>query len=214
MNMLEYKGVVFDDFVESDYGVWSQICDSCVNKHGISQSVLSTYSGSGICDVKGCENEADYYIEFPNDCTKTGCGYGVGWIVSEPEINVVEPSKIIITTDGKITLARLFSGNRVIDHAKAVCSQEDEFSFIVGSNLAFSRLLNKMMFPHAFNGKTVFFKNDAWGFTYGEVYTFVNGFTKDDYGTTFPYSGLSITDENDTRLRDEGFIAFNTTKEE
>lgn len=122
--------------------------------------------------------------------------------------------KIIITTDGKTTLARLFSGTRVIAHAKAVCSQEDEFSFIVGSNLAFSRLLDRMMFPHefTFNGKTVFFKNGAWGFTYGEVYTFVNGFTKDDYGNTFPYSGLSI--ENNTRLREEGFIAFNTTKEE
>lgn len=68
--MLEFKfkGIVFDDFGDGET-MWSQICQGCVDKHNISDTFLDD-AGQGICGVKGCQNEADYYIDFPNDCSK------------------------------------------------------------------------------------------------------------------------------------------------
>lgn len=48
--------------------------------------------------------------------------------------------KIVITTDGKTTTARLFDGKNVIKTAEAKCSPDDEFDFNTGASIAFSRL--------------------------------------------------------------------------
>lgn len=50
--------------------------------------------------------------------------------------------KIIITTDGRVTTARMFEGKRVVREAKATCSPKDRFDFEDGADLAFDRLLN------------------------------------------------------------------------
>lgn len=48
--------------------------------------------------------------------------------------------KIVITTDEKTTLARLYSGKEVIKSAEAKLSKNDEFDFMTGAKLAFERL--------------------------------------------------------------------------
>jgi hypothetical protein len=48
--------------------------------------------------------------------------------------------KIVITTDGRVTTARLIDGKRTIKTATATCSPEDEFNFEYGAALACSRL--------------------------------------------------------------------------
>lgn len=48
--------------------------------------------------------------------------------------------KIVITTDGKTTLARLYSGKEVIKSAEAKLSKNDEFDFMTGAKLAMERL--------------------------------------------------------------------------
>ena len=48
--------------------------------------------------------------------------------------------KIVITTDGKTTLGRLYEGNKVVKSAEAKCSPSDAFSFQTGAELAFKRL--------------------------------------------------------------------------
>ena len=63
---LIYNGIVFDDFVVGDYGLWSQICDSCISTHQIGVAILDD-AGSGICGVKGCGEESDNYIDFPHN---------------------------------------------------------------------------------------------------------------------------------------------------
>ena len=64
-NIMLYNGIVFDDVtMDADRHYWSQICESCVSKYNIAKSLLDE-SGSGICGCQGCENEADYYIDFP-----------------------------------------------------------------------------------------------------------------------------------------------------
>lgn len=56
--------VEFDDVVtDQDGGEWSQICKECVDAMDIEKSLLDDV-GSGICGVKGCSNESDYYIDF------------------------------------------------------------------------------------------------------------------------------------------------------
>lgn len=48
--------------------------------------------------------------------------------------------KIVITTDGKTTLARLYNGKEVIESAEAKLSKNDEFDFMTGAKLAMERL--------------------------------------------------------------------------
>ncbi len=49
--------------------------------------------------------------------------------------------KIVITTDGKETLARLYEGDKVVKKATARCSPDDTFDFKTGANLAYARLM-------------------------------------------------------------------------
>lgn len=48
--------------------------------------------------------------------------------------------KIVVTTDGKTTTAKLYNGKTVVKTAEAKCSPDDEFDFLVGAYLAVSRL--------------------------------------------------------------------------
>lgn len=48
--------------------------------------------------------------------------------------------KIIITSNGKTTTAKLYDGKNIIKIAKAKCSPEDEFDFNTGALIAFGRL--------------------------------------------------------------------------
>lgn len=50
-------------------------------------------------------------------------------------------SKIVITTDGKTTIAKLYEGKKVVKTAEAKCSPEDEFNFNIGAAIALERLV-------------------------------------------------------------------------
>ena len=68
--------------------------------------------------------------------------YGVGevYVFWEDELVPVNTRKIVITSDGVETLARLYDGNKVIKSATAKCSPSDTFDFETGARLAFDRL--------------------------------------------------------------------------
>lgn len=51
--------------------------------------------------------------------------------------------KIVITTDGKTTIAKLYDGRKTIREAKAVCSDADTFDFNVGAGIALARLTGR-----------------------------------------------------------------------
>ena len=66
--VIENDVVRFDDFVTNEDGsCWAHICKSCAEKYGISEMILDDGCGGGTCGVQGCENEADFYIDFPAD---------------------------------------------------------------------------------------------------------------------------------------------------
>lgn len=62
--VLTYKNITFDDYVDGEKNVWTQICQPCTEKHGFNQDMLDKHVGSGICGIKGCEDEADHYLDF------------------------------------------------------------------------------------------------------------------------------------------------------
>lgn len=71
--------------------------------------------------------------------------HGEGWCWNEGCIEGLaeDGKKIVITTDGKETLARMYDGNKVVKTATAKCSPADTFDFKTGAELAFNRLFEK-----------------------------------------------------------------------
>lgn len=55
---------------------------------------------------------------------------------------VVNSGKIVITTDGRITTAKLYRHGEPARKAVATCSPEDTFDFATGAKLAFDRLID------------------------------------------------------------------------
>ncbi len=56
------------------------------------------------------------------------------------ELELVGDKKIVITSNGEETLARLYEGNKVVKSATAKCSRDDAFDFNTGARLALERL--------------------------------------------------------------------------
>lgn len=50
-------------------------------------------------------------------------------------------NKIVITTDGVTTTAKMYDGKNVVKTATAKCSPDDEFNFETGAKIAFDRLI-------------------------------------------------------------------------
>lgn len=61
--------------------------------------------------------------------------------------HVGNPGKITITTDGKITTAKLYRHGEPTLKAVATCSTEDTFDFAIGAKLAFDRLIDAVNNP-------------------------------------------------------------------
>lgn len=81
-----------------------------------------------------------YYNTIKGNYSKGG--FSIGSIFSKNLIPVEQ--KIIITTDGKTTTARLYEGGKnLIKTAEAKCSPSDTFDFETGAKLAFERLFEK-----------------------------------------------------------------------
>lgn len=57
---------VCDDVTTDDTGhKWTQLCPECVKLFKLEKSPYLCDAGqNGICGIKGCEKEADYYYDF------------------------------------------------------------------------------------------------------------------------------------------------------
>lgn len=131
-----------------------------------------------------------------------GCKSNIGfwWGFSDDMLVPVIDKKIVITTDGKTTLARMYEGKKVVKTAKAKCSPDDEFDFLAGAELAFERLTqNKLKKPTYYSGKVVCVKaSEGTAYTVGKIYEFKDGRVRIDNGCTFPsdYSIKSLDEWN------------------
>lgn len=114
---------------------------------------------------------------------------GTGWTWFENSIEGFAcEKKIVITTNGVETRARIYDRNKVIKTATAKCSPDDKFSFETGAKIAFERLFDseEKEEPKYFNGKVVCLNEQHAGFTRGKIYKFVDGRCLDDQGTLRP----------------------------
>ena len=96
--------------------------------------------------------------------------------------------KVVITTNGKTTTAKMYEDEKVLKTAKTQCSPEDTFDFAVGAKIAFDRLMKNV----EMNIKVICI-NDVprSDFTKGKIYTVKNGFL---YGNSERF-GADILEE-------------------
>lgn len=116
---------------------------------------------------------------------------GTGWTWFENSIEGFAcEKKIVITTNGVETRARLYDRNKIIKTTIAKCSPDDNFSFETGAKIAFERLLDskekEKEEPKYFNGKAVCV-DKYLGFTIEKIYEFVDGQCFDDQNKLRPY---------------------------
>lgn len=70
--------------------------------------------------------------------------------VCDNELKPYRPEqKIIITTDGHTTTAKLIDGKQTIKTATARCNEGDKFDFEVGASISMNRLIHGKDFPNA-----------------------------------------------------------------
>lgn len=65
------------------------------------------------------------------------------WSISEDMLKPAKPAanmKIVITSDGRETVARWYDGEKLVKTSAAHCSPRDEFDFLTGAKLAVERL--------------------------------------------------------------------------
>ena len=124
--------------------------------------------------------EFDEPFWYGHDCQHRGKSGRCRW-GEMSEFELLQNQKIVITTDGKETLARLYEDNKVVKKATAKCSPEDTFDFKKGADLAYERLMEEQKY---FMGKAVCIKAPTFRLTVGKIYDFSesNGCGKNDVG--------------------------------
>ena len=163
--------------------------------------------------VKSITSDSFVGVEFDNPINGWKICNGVkednGWYclgdILEP---IHDNNKIVITTDGKTTTAKMYDGKKLVNSAKAVCSPDDEFDFNIGASIALERLTGQIeTIPEEeqyFTGKAVCVSNECFGryFTVGKIYNIVNGeFSTDDNMNCGSHRHIESVEELNTRFR-------------
>lgn len=151
------------------------------------------------CLGKDADNEKlEIAIELDRPMSHHNCEgrtkYGCGWWVAETDIELiktVEPEfKLIITSSGDTTTAKLIHGKDVAKEATVTRYSKDEYS-----EKAAVEAVTKKIFgedekkEELFNGKVVCLMDLTYipKYTKGRVYEFVNGNCKDDCGNVINF---------------------------
>lgn len=92
----------------------------------------------GSCARVSKVDNTDNSLEVTGDLNGHSCAQWVGF----EDVATLELQKIVVTSDGETTTARLFSGKELVKSATAKCSPSDEFVFETGAVLALDRLLD------------------------------------------------------------------------
>lgn len=123
------------------------------------------------------------------------CESGYGHWVLPDCLELIGDNKIVITTDGKSTTARLYDGKKVIKAAKAECSPKDGFDFKIGAKMAFDRLVdNEIKNPCKHYNGIVVFSEDTGDFKKGVLYVFrSDGGVEDFFGNPVFSHGQKVT---------------------
>lgn len=126
---------------------------------------------------------------------------GHGWWASEKSIVKAdgETKKIVITSDGEKTTARLYEGKVLVKSETARCSPADEYDFGIGAKIAFDRLIESTAEKEEkyYNGKVVCAeqREECFAYTVGKIYEFKNGKLVNDNGFRVPETPIKTLEE-------------------
>lgn len=159
--------------------------------------VSSTYNHEGRMDkylgtvmtIRCVESPSIYKMK---EDVEDNCGLGWSWSTKDFEPYVPQ-QKIVITSDGRVTKARMFDGKTLLKSAVATCNPEDTFDFETGAKIAFDRLLSESKpvsdsAPQYLTADAICFRDGFAGFTKGRVYHIENGFLIDNEDMMRPLS--------------------------
>lgn len=86
--------------------------------------------------------ESGYFDEETTKCLDGSIGHEFLHL-NPKHFKLIQPETIVITNDGRVTMARLKQGNEVLKIGVAKCSPDDEFSLETGAKLALGRLFEQ-----------------------------------------------------------------------
>lgn len=123
---------------------------------------------------------------------------------------VKDEQKIVITTDGKTTTARMFEGKKLIKSAEAKCHPDDGFDFETGAKVAFDRLVEreekvkpKELLKNGVFGRS---KNFGWFVVVGNKFVFEKtGYASIDSYDEELIAGVYSTDEIEVIVNAKSF---------
>lgn len=144
--------------------------------------------------INSFDKAQPYLVQWPKGSTiMDDC-----WWAHGDDLAPANNNKIVITTDGLTTLARLYEDNKVVKTAEAKCAPSDTYEFELGACIAVGRLYDYEVSidgipvtlisteppkPKCFSGKVVCVENSGLRYwTIGKAYTVVDGVIKDDEG--------------------------------
>lgn len=141
------------------------------------------------CFGKDADKEKlDIAIELDRPISHHNCGgrtkYGCGWWVAETDIELIktaEPEfKLIITSSGDTTTAKLIHGKDVAKEATVTRYSKDEYSEKAAVEAVVDKIFEKKV--DWFNGKVVCVSYIVEGFTKGKIYECIEGKLTSDSG--------------------------------
>lgn len=146
------------------------------------------------------DHPSPYGVKFDDD--------KIDMLWSEVHSLIPPQQKIVVTTDGKITTAKMYENGKVVKTAEAKCCSEDTFDFNVGAKLAVERLTKVEETPKYYNGKVVCVDNSycTHCLTVGKIYTFIDGVGKADNGLNITRTVVNDVNDINSRFTKTKFI--------
>lgn len=148
-----------------------------------------------------------YSVEFPSwekrghSCNRIVPSGKGQWVLPKC-LELIKPKseKIVITHDGKTTLARLYENNKVVKSAEAKCSPDDEFNFETGAKRAFERLTEEKKEAPKFdksmltNGRFGYISDNDWFVVVDDKIIYKKGDydTLEDMNASGRYNGYGV----------------------
>lgn len=131
--------------------VWNEACIAgLANKFNVGERYKvcddSVYESGNIVEITGVEGHTVYYKTIKG---KAGIRqkFSENSIFAKNLIPLTEQNdstkKIVITTDGKTTTAKMYDGKSCIKVSEARCCPSDAFDFQTGAEIAFNRLFGE-----------------------------------------------------------------------
>lgn len=122
---------------------WKDVLKECgIDKDHSSGAVyIIAKAVADVCGLVFTVTECDETMRYYSISGLNRFGEKTELQLIEELLEPVCDAKIVITTDGKETLARLYEDGKVRKSAKAECSPDDKFDFAVGAKIAFERLI-------------------------------------------------------------------------